>query len=422
MYYSRWADIEEIKENCTVLNKNSQNDKAGIPVLYDKDKVYTLDPSYHTLVIGSEGSGKTQAAILPLIKMAKNANNSMVINDVRGDLYKTTKEQLVNNGYKVICVNYQDPSLGNGFNPLDIPFKLYQDNNDKALQMVEEVGYYLLNYGKIEGDPFWENTAIDYFTGLALYLFEQGDENNISISSIYNLSNEINQDRKEFVSKLDKKSNIYAYLTATLLAPPETYGSILSVFHQKIRKYIVGNNLKKMLDKSDYNMMDVISDKVAVFIISSTNNYSDHLVPLIFNQVYSIKETYSDSKQAINMIIDDFDFLIPMRNFVKTLNYARSINVNYTVTVKTFTNLINAYGKETFEMMKVCFSNLIYLISNDVDTLKQISDYCGNQGKDRKLISIDELKRLKNFEAIILVVRCMPYRVNLIPDYKVEWE
>lgn len=421
MYYSRWADTEEIKENCSALNKNCQNDKAGIPVLYDNDKVYTLDPSYHTLVIGSEGSGKTQVAILPLIKMSMNSNNSMVINDVRGDLYKNTKEKLVNNGYRVICLDYQDPSLGNSFNPLDIPYRLYQENNDKALKMVEEVGYYLLNDGKIDGDPFWENTAIDYFTGLALYLFEQGDENNISISSIYNLSNEINQDRKEFISKLDKKSNIYAYLTATLLAPPETYGSILSVFHQKIRKYIVGNNLKSMLNKSDFNMMDIINDKVAIFVISSTNDYSDHLVPLIFNQVYSIKETYPDSKQSINMIIDDFDYLIPMKNFIKELNYARSININYTVTVKTFTNLINTYGKETFEMMKLCFSNLIYLITNDMDTLKQISDYCGDQEKDKKLISVDELKRLKMFEAIILVVRCMPYRVNLIPDYKIEW-
>ena len=176
-----------------------------------------------------------------------------------------------------------------------------------------------------------------------------------------------------------------------------------------------------MLNKSDFNMMDIINDKVAIFVISSTNDYSDHLVPLIFNKVYSIKETYPDSKQSINMIIDDFDYLIPMKNFIKELNYARSININYTVTVKTFTNLINTYGKETFEMMKLCFSNLIYLITNDMDTLKQISDYCGDQEKDKKLISVDELKRLKMFEAIILVVRCMPYRVNLIPDYKIEW-
>ena len=60
----------------------------------------------------------------------------------------------------------------------------------------------------------------------------------------------------------------------------------------------------------------------------------------------------------------------------------------------------------------------IYLISNDITTLKQISNYCGNKSKDEELISVDELRRLKTFEAVILVTRCMPYRVNLVPDYK----
>ena len=116
-----------------------------------------------------------------------------------------------------------------------------------------------------------------------------------------------------------------------------------------------------------------------------------------------------------------FPFIFSLlNNFVKVLNYARSIDVNYTVTVKNFTNLINLYGKEDFEMMKLCFSNMIYLISNDIDTLKQISDYCGNKSKDESLITVDELRRLKQFEAVILVTRCMPYRVGLIPNYKIN--
>lgn len=413
MYYSRWAEEAEIKENCTLNG-------SGIPVIYDNKDIYCLDHTYHNLVIGSEGSGKTQVTILPLIKNSIKDGHSIIINDVKGDLFKTTKNLFESNGYSVISINYQNPSSGNSFNPLDVPYKLYKDNNDKALKMVEEVGYYLLNEGKINGDPFWENTAIDYFTGLTLYLFEQGDISNINISGVYNLSNEINENRKEFLGKLDKKSNIYAYLVSTLQAPPETYGSILSVFHQKIRKYIVGDNLKDMLEKSNFDMMNIVNEKQVIFVISGTSNYSDHLVPLVFSQAYSIKECNSDSKQFINMIIDDFDLLIPMKNIIKILNYARSIGVNYTVTVKNFTNLINLYGKETFEMMKLCFSNLIYLISNDIDTLKQISDYCGNIDKDNKLITVDELRRLKTFEAVILVVRCMPYRVNLVPDYKIN--
>lgn len=424
MYYARWANESEMKEQSVVLNKKGANEKASIPLSYETDKAYALTPDYPTMVIGSEGSGKTQVTVLPLIKMSMSAGNSMVINDPRGDLYQVMASKLTNEGYEVIGINFMNSSLGNSFNPFDIPYQVYQEGSDKSLKMIEEVGYYLLNDGKIVGDPFWENTAIDYFCGLTLYLFEQGNKENINIQGIYNLSNEINADRKEFMDKLDKKSNTYAYLTATLSAPPETYGSILSVFHQKIRRYIVGDDLKELLSNSNFNLMNIKDQKQAIFLVGGTSDYSDHLIPLVFSQVYYIKELDENSNQTIKMIIDEFDNLIPMRNVIKVLNYSRVLKINYTITVKNFTNLINLYGKDTFEAMKLCFANMIYLLSNDIYTLKEFSSYCGKTLRDNKeeaLISIDELKRLKQFEAIILVIRCMPYRVILEPDYKIDW-
>ena len=49
---------------------------------------------------------------------------------------------------------------------------------------------------------------------------------------------------------------------------------------------------------------------------------------------------------------------------------------------------------------------------------------CGNtefNGKIKPLITEEELKILKTFEAIILIPRFMPYKTSLIPDYKIEW-
>ena len=69
-------------------------------------------------------------------------------------------------------------------------------------------------------------------------------------------------------------------------------------------------------------------------------------------------------------------------------------------------------------------SNIIYLLSNDINTIKEISDLCGNTkiGKEIKpLITPEELKCLDIFEAVILCVRMHPFRTKLIPDYKIEW-
>ena len=49
---------------------------------------------------------------------------------------------------------------------------------------------------------------------------------------------------------------------------------------------------------------------------------------------------------------------------------------------------------------------------------------CGNVEIDKKvrpLITVEELKVMKIFEAIILVPRMMPYRTTLVPDYKINW-
>ena len=82
------------------------------------------------------------------------------------------------------------------------------------------------------------------------------------------------------------------------------------------------------------------------------------------------------------------------------------------------------YEKDELEVLKMQFPNIIYLLSNDINTLKEISDLCGNTkiGKEIKpLITPEELKCLDIFEAVILCVRMHPFRTKLIPDYKIEW-
>ena len=83
------------------------------------------------------------------------------------------------------------------------------------------------------------------------------------------------------------------------------------------------------------------------------------------------------------------------------------------------------YSKEAVEILKMCFGNLIYLLSDDIYTLEEISKYCGEKEVDGKilpLISKEELKTLKPFEAIVIMSRNHPFKTELLPDYKMNWE
>ena len=109
--------------------------------------------------------------------------------------------------------------------------------------------------------------------------------------------------------------------------------------------------------------------------------------------------------------------MLAIREFTRLLKYSSITDIRYTIIASSYKTIINKYGEETFAILELCFSNLIYLLSNDMDTLKKISKYCGNindNGKDMPLVSTTELKHFKYGDAIIIIPRYYPFRTNLL--------
>ena len=178
MYYARWCKENEMKKALREINIKENFENGGIPIINDGKKVYLPHKEAHTLVIGSMGSGKTQTTILPLIKLALLSEESVIINDSQGEIYKKTAHNFKERGYEVIVLNFDKPNYGSSWNPLTLPYELYKNNEkDKATKLVEDLGYYLFSdLPNKNMDLFWTNSTIDYFTGLTLYLFENASE------------------------------------------------------------------------------------------------------------------------------------------------------------------------------------------------------------------------------------------------------
>ena len=68
----------------------------------------------------------------------------------------------------------------------------------------------------------------------------------------------------------------------------------------------------------------------------------------------------------------------------------------------------------------MCFDNIIYLLANDLYTLEEISNLCGNSNKG-PLISPLELKTIDFFNEIILMPRMYPIKTKVLPDYEIDW-
>ncbi len=428
MSYARWATKEEVVEKLQGVNLETGIKKSGIPLAYDEKYLYINDREAHSLIIGSTGSGKTQATILPMLKLAMMANESIVLNDPKGEIYKRCAGALKEKGYNVLVLNFGDAKYGNGWNPLRLPFDLYKNNEkDKAIEMIEDLAYYLF-FDSVDknSDPFWVNSTVDYFTGLTLYLFENAKEDEVHLQSICELSNILNNKENSilFINKLDKKSKIYLNLVGTLNAPSETKGSIIAVFNQKMKKYISRENLSNMLSYSDFDIIEISNKPTALFIISGISNYCNNLIPLLVDQIIKGVEYFGKQERIMNILLDEFDAMVPIKNFSALISYCRSIKIKLAVTIRSYIHLKNMYSKEEAEILKMCFGNLVYLLSDDIYTLEEISNYCGNtfvNNKLEKLVTVEDLKTINTFEAIVIVPRMMPFKTKLLPDYEIDW-
>ena len=127
MYYSRWSTKEEVDKITETLDPKSQLEQSGIPLGYDKNKLNILKNSFHTVVFGSMGSGKTQTITLPLIRLSINAGESFVVNDPKGELYEKTANKLESEGYSITILDIDKPKYGDNFNPLTLPYYLYKN-------------------------------------------------------------------------------------------------------------------------------------------------------------------------------------------------------------------------------------------------------------------------------------------------------
>ena len=417
MSFARWSTIEEVKKHSTYITRDKKNTYSGIPFMYDDKGIYINASENHNLVIGSTGSGKTQTTIMPQIYLSIRAGESFIVNDHSGELFNEFSGMAKENGYKVQVINFRDMSVGNNYNPLYIPYKLYKDGNtDVAIELIENVGYNLISdFNQTNSDPFWENSAINLFTGLTLYLFEKAKPEEVNINSIINLLYKA-EDVKNEVS-LDKTSIIYTYLSPIIDAPKDTRGSIISVFKQKLAIIISRESLSKLLCNNNIDLENVKTEKTAIFVISD-GKYSSIIMPMILNQVYSIVKLNNQIENRLNIILDEFGMIKPIKDFLDILTYSRTHKIRLTLVVQSILHLTNIYGEKTTDFIKMAIGNTIYLLANDKDTLEMISKECGRKDDNNLLINIEELKVLNYFEAIIITNRMYPIKTKLLPYFE----
>ena len=448
--FSRWSTAKEVKSTLKEVNvRDSDYDYAGFPIISNGDKFWVDDADTHNIVIGSTGTGKTQCVILPLVKILAKKGESMIVTDPKGEIYRESAGLLKEKGYQIIVLNFRDPQKGNTWNPLNLPYKLYQaGNTDKSMELLDDLAANILydDTGGSSKDPFWEKTSADYFVGLALGLFEDAKEEEINLNSI-SLMTTVGEERfggrstyiKEYFNEKDPAGAAYTSASGTITAPEETKGSILSTFKQKIRLFASRENLSEMLSQNDFDIDSIGQKKTAVFMIIQDEKKTYHALATIFiKQVYeSLIDVaqHSDKGQLpvrTNFILDEFQNMPPLKDITTMVAAARSRHIRLTMIVQNFAGLEATYNKEIAQTIRSNCTNLLYLLTTELSALKEISELCGDKmvkvgsgekerEEARPLITVADLQKMKQFEAIVIRTRLNPYKTKLTPNFEIDW-
>lgn len=434
-YDSRWADHYDFIKSLKRINLNSEEiyTQGGVPLACENGNIYVDVSDNHSLILGSTGSKKSRLIAMPTLQILTRCGESFVVTDPKQELYDSTYPLLKKYGYNILVVNLRNPSRGNSWNPLSFPYELYKsnfsENKDKARELLDDLAHNIFPGDKVD-DPFWENSAQDFFLGLTEILFRNaGDSSEINLRSVNLLKAQtmVGDENKllssEYYKNIDKNSFEYSCLAGTVEAPEKTRTSILSVFNQYMRIFAAQDALVEMLSSNDIDFNELGTQKTALFLIVPDEKTTYHrLVSIFIKQCYEhlILQAQKLEKASlpirVNFVLDEFSSLPRISDFPAMITAARSRNIRFNLFIQSEHQLQARYGDEA-ETIKSNCNNWLFLTSRELPLLKEISELSGKKQRDIPLISVSALQRLNKDKGEVLVFHGRLYpHVSLLED------
>ena len=272
----RWNTSNEIKKH---FPESSEPNCGAGPVIYvEKGKKYIDDSQSHIAVIGKTGKGKSQCCSLPFMREIFEKNESLIINDSKGEgLWKNFC--FIPSHYQKFILDFRCPRKSpDRWNPYSYPKKLYdsddRDENDVASSLIDEFWKGVYDSNAIT-ERFWTDAAANYAKGLTYGLFETAEDEYINLEStaIMMEQSEIKFASstviRSFYDSLPSNSLAKRNLASYVTGPNETRASIHSVATQGIETFSRSKGLMEMLadDTIDIKNFDVNRPFVVIIVI-----------------------------------------------------------------------------------------------------------------------------------------------------------
>ena len=391
--------------------------------------------SLNVLVIGGSGAAKTRSFVLPNIL---TANTNYVITDPKSEVLLATGGYLKEQGYDVRVLNLVNLEQSDGYNP----FCYLRDEKD-VLKLVNNLIQSTTPKGSHESDPFWTKAETALLQAIILMLFQEAPEYEQNFSMVMRVLEyaEVREEDEGHVSPLDllfesierRKPDSVAVRQYKVfkLAAGKTAKSILVSAAVRLASFTLPE-IQRITATDDMELGKLGERKQAIFcIIPDSNDASlNFLVGMLYTQAF--QELYYQADKVhqgalpvpVRLMFDEFANVALPDGYARLQATMRSRNIMSTIVLQNISQL-KALFKDDWEGIIGNADSFIYLGGNEQSTHKYISELLGKETIDtktssqskgrngsfsqnfqqtgRELMTPDEVRRLDNKNAIVLI-------------------
>ena len=374
------------------------------------------------LIIGSSGSGKSGGYVGPNIMISEE---SMLITDPKGCLYKQYANFLRKRGFFVHKIDLIDPDSSSSYNPLSY-IRYDSKRNCYNEQDIIRISSMLIPE-KRSTDPFWERSAQGVMSCLIAFVlenFEKEEWNLGTVADVYRMC-EVADGEIPFLAK-HCLINPHSYASRKyqmikhIFRADKTWSSIQAFITMALDKFDFDSMRNMMQRKPDFRFEELGRRRMAVFInTSDTDSSLDDVSSLLYTQALHAlcqeadKQPDSRLKIPVRLILDDFAAsasYIP--EFDKLVSVLRSREIAVSCILQSLSQLKSAYGADRCNTILNNSDTILFLGCTDLETVNYIATRVGTTPEKVMLLERDKAFLLIRGEKGRKVTKISPYSIT----------
>ena len=428
-----WGSVRE-------LDKKYRDKDAGKNVILTQHLQMSMNGKLHRrnllqIIVGGSGSGKTRFLAKPNLMLA---NASFIVTDPKGEMLRAVGNLFLEEGYVLRVFDLIDPSKSDCYNPF-----CYIRKDADVFKLIDNFIKNTTPKGAKANDPFWEKSETALDAALMLYLLHEAPVEDQNMETIlYMIENGgAKEEDDDYQSPLDllfealeeEQPNHIAVRQYHIFkqAAGKTAKSILVSAAVRLASFTLPE-IQRITASDDMELGKLGERKQAIFcIIPDSNDASlNFLVGMLYTQAF--QELYYQADKIhqgalpvpVRLMFDEFANVALPDSYARLQATMRSRNIMSTIILQNISQL-KALFKDDWEGIIGNADSFVYLGGNEQSTHKYISELLGKETIDtrtssqskgrngsfsqnfqqtgRELMTPDEVRRLDNKNAIVLI-------------------